>query len=324
MKKALIVGINEYPNETWKLSGCVDDAKSVSKLLKYNDDGNLNFNVLELINHEATRANVKKNIIKAFSNTDIGLFYFSGHGFDDRNDGQIVLYDGRDDLLGMTFKEIVECASQGDAPNKIIILDCCFSGRAGSNRDIGDKTTIDEGVTILTACTSKESALEVNGRGVFTNLLLSALEGGAADILGNVTPGSVYAYIDRSLGAFEQRPVFKTNVSRFVSLRNCTPKIQPDELRKIKIFFANPNDEYQLDPSYEPKNYEGSKECPAKEPYCTKEHAEIMTLLQEMNRNGLVVPTIDKHMYFAAMNGHTCKLTALGKHYWLLATKGNI
>lgn len=37
--------------------------------------------------------------------------------------------------------------------------------------------------------------------------------------LGDVTPGSIYAYIDRSLGGWEQRPVFKANIKRFVSLR---------------------------------------------------------------------------------------------------------
>ena len=38
--------------------------------------------------------------------------------------------------------------------------------------------------------------------------------------LGDVTPGSIYAYIDRSLGGWEQRPVFKANIKRFVSLRS--------------------------------------------------------------------------------------------------------
>ena len=46
-----------------------------------------------------------------------------------------------------------------------------------------------------------------------------------ASIIGNISPGSVYAYIDRSLGPWEQRPVFKTNVNRFVSLRKVNPPI---------------------------------------------------------------------------------------------------
>jgi len=35
---------------------------------------------------------------------------------------------------------------------------------------------------------------------VFTGLLVDALSGGAANLVGDVTPGSVYAHIDQSLG----------------------------------------------------------------------------------------------------------------------------
>ena len=52
--------------------------------------------------------------------------------------------------------------------------------------------------------------------GVFTGLLLQALHGGAANILGKITPGSLYAFVDNALDAWEQRPVFKTNVSQFI------------------------------------------------------------------------------------------------------------
>ena len=36
------------------------------------------------------------------------------------------------------------------------------------------------------------------------NLFVDALNGSAADILGQITPGSVYAHIDQSLGAWSQ------------------------------------------------------------------------------------------------------------------------
>lgn len=45
------------------------------------------------------------------------------------------------------------------------------------------------------------------------------LKGGAADIGGNITPASLYSFVDQSLGAWQQRPVFKTNISRFLPLR---------------------------------------------------------------------------------------------------------
>src|SRR3989344_350532 len=45
-----------------------------------------------------------------------------------------------------------------------------------------NKTLITKGVTILTASKDSESAVEINGHGVFTALLLQALSGGASDL----------------------------------------------------------------------------------------------------------------------------------------------
>jgi len=41
--------------------------------------------------------------------------------------------------------------------------------------------------------------------------------------------------------------------------------------------------------------------------------------LQLYESVGLVEPVDAEHMYFAAMNSKSCKLTALGLHYWKLA-----
>jgi hypothetical protein len=76
-------------------------------------------------------------------------------------------------------------------------------------------------MTIFTASTKGQYAAEANGGGVFTGLLIDALGGAAANLIGEVTPGGVYAHIDQSLGNWSQRPVFKTNVKKFVSLRVC-------------------------------------------------------------------------------------------------------
>ena len=81
---------------------------------------------------------------------------------------------------------------------------------------------------------------------MFTSLLVDALNGGAANLLGDVTPGSIYAHIDQSLGEWEQRPVFKTNVKRFTSLRRVVPAIQRADLRRIVDFFTTPSHESRL------------------------------------------------------------------------------
>ena len=59
-------------------------------------------------------------------------------------------------------------------------------------------------------------------------------------LTGDITPGSVYAHIDQSLGAWEQRPVLKTNVKQFVSLRKMSPPIPTSDLRRLTEFFPRP------------------------------------------------------------------------------------
>ena len=159
--------------------------------------------------------------------------------------------------------------------------------------------------------------LEPGRYSVFTDLLLQALSGGAADIRGNITPGSVYAYIDQALGEFGQRPVFKTNITRFVSLRKVIPQVSRNTLFKITDYFVDADSEYQLDPSYEPTN-KADEVHVLKEPYASLKNVAILKELQQMQSVGLVVPAGTDYMYYAAMEAKGCKLTALGKHYWKL------
>lgn len=67
----------------------------------------------------------------------------------------------------------------------------------------GTSSMLGEGLSILSACCANECAEELNGRGTFTSLLVDALNGGAADVMGHVTPGGVYAYIDKALGPWD-------------------------------------------------------------------------------------------------------------------------
>lgn len=105
---------------------------------------------------------------------------------------------------------------------------------AGSVAGMENHAAIAEGVTILTASRSDQPSLERKGHGVFTSLLINALEGAASNLTGSITLGSAYAHIDQSLGMWGQRPVFKTNTDSFASLREVDPAISPDDLRKLK------------------------------------------------------------------------------------------
>ena len=281
--------------------------------------------VKKLINQEATYDNIINITKEVFTDDcDIGFFYFSGHGYDDENDGKLVTYDYDTNHYGIRFRDIIEIVNSSKCKNKIVILDCCFSGKIGNYKFIGDATLLPLGTTIMTSCSSKETALEINRHGVFTNLLLLALKGGASDLFGRVSPGSIYSYIDSSLGDFEQRPLFKSHVNSFITIRNASKKADFNNVRKMLSLFKNENDKFQLDPSFEPTNYPGCEYAGKdglKKPYYLKENGDKFSLLQMGVRNALVRPCKEEHMYFAAMKSDCCQLTDLGKHYYILYKK---
>lgn len=324
MKVALIVGINYYEHGGL-LHGCVNDAYSVKSILERNDGGSVNFDC-KLITASGpaeviTRSDLKDSISKLFKiKAETALFYFAGHGHIEATGGYLLTSDARRGDEGVSLAEILVIANDSPATNKIIILDSCHSGIAGTPPAKGDTAALSEGLTILTASTQDQYASEEDGSGVFTTLLVDALSGSAANLVGDITPGSIYAHIDQSLGAWEQRPVFKTNVRSFVSLRKVAPSIQLEDLRRLPEFFPKPGFEYQLDPSYEPE-MQGRSEGMA---LPKEEHVRIFSILQKFNRLNLLVPVNAPHMWHAAMETKTCKLTALGEHYRRLILKGRI
>jgi hypothetical protein len=120
--------------------------------------------------------------------------------------------------------------------------------------------------------------MEENGSGLFTGLLIDALNGAAANLVGGATPGSIYAHIDQSLGPWVQRPFFKTNVKRFVSLRKTLPPIEIADLRRIKTHFPTPDYQIQLDPAYERESSTDQLNDPAVPPPDPAKNAVFDTL----------------------------------------------
>ncbi len=322
MKKALVVGINNYPSAP--LHGCIRDATEFAELISTNGDQSANFNVL--LKTDVMRKSTLRELIRdLFSGrNDTALFYFSGHGYMNEVGTYLLTPDHRKYDEGISMQDILSLANSSASTNKIIILDCCHSGAitapAFSHNISGH---INEGITILTASKQNEVAMEVSGKGVFTNLLLEGLKGGAANINGHITPGSIYSYIDQALGPWEQRPVFKTNVSGFTSLRNVTPMIANDALKRITAYFPSPTQLHQLDSSYEYTNDPEIKHL-CKAPFSEAHNVTVFNDLQKMCRVGLVEPVGEEHMYWAAMNGKACQLTRLGLHYWRLVNEKRI
>ena len=254
MRRALIVGIDDYSQAP--LHGCVNDAEAISAVLETNGTESPNFGagILLLTSPSAniTRHELRAGITKLFeTECDIALFYFSGHGLVRSGEGWIVTKDAQQYDEGISMTEILGLANKSPVKNKVIILDCCYSGGMGTPNITGNNAAeLSEGLTVLTASRASGSSGGTGKGGVFT-LVVAALEGGAADLRGHITPGSIYAYVDQALGAWDQRPIFKTNVSEFTSLREVAPQVSPETIRKLVSYFPDPGAVHPLDPTYE-------------------------------------------------------------------------
>lgn len=319
MRKALIVGIDYY-DRIGSLNGAVNDAHSVKAVLERHADGTLNFQQPKLLTSTGpdltvTRTELRDAVEELFrDDAEISLFYFSGHGYIDGAGGYLCASDCASGHDGLSLFEVMTFANNSPAKNKVIILDSCHSGVAGANAVAAQVAEIKEGVTILTASTAEQYAMETGGSGVFTSLLVDALSGAAANLVGEVTPGSVYAHIDQSLGNWAQRPVFKTNVKKFVSLRETKAPIELVQLQKLTVLFEDSTTQLKLDPSYEPERTGDERSVPPPDPVKNADFA----VLQALVKVNLVRPVDAPHMWHAAMESKACELTVLGQHYWKL------
>lgn len=329
MRKALIVGIDYY-DHIGGLSGCVNDAHAVKSVLERHADGTINFATPKLLTGTSATDRVEKGQIKDAvrdlfaDDSEIALFYFAGHGYIEDTGGFLCGTECRSGDDGLSLSELMTITGKSPAKNKIVILDSCHSGVAGNKPEVA-VAEVKEGMTILTASTAEQYAMEVTGggAGVFTSLFVDALGGAAANLLGDVTPGSVYAHIDQSLGPWAQRPMFKTNVKSFVSLRKATPPIPLSDLQALAMHFPTPDYNFSLDPSYEPERameYKSSDVLPPPDPQKTA----VFAILQKYAKVNLVRPVGENHMWHAAMNSKSCELTVLGEHYQKLVAKGLI
>ncbi|WP_454863486.1 caspase family protein [Pseudomonas hormoni] len=329
MKKALIIGIDDYP--TYPLKGCVNDATEVCQLLKRNADGSPNFSVRLMTskNTHVSCAALSQAISELFRGAaGTVVLYFAGHGIinPETNAGYIVSADGGKGAWGVSLSEILGLANDAHPriASSVIILDSCHSGFAGEVTGLNNSQAsfIGTGVTILTACHRDGTAQESQGRGVFTDILLDGLRGSCSDVVGNITPAALYSHVDQTLGPWEQRPIYKANVQTFITLRQVAPKIPFEVLRRLPEYFPERAHVFRLDPSYEPDR----QNFPADKRYMPidEDHVRIFKELQKCNRHGLIIPVNEEHMYYAALNSTGCKLTPLGAHYRKLAEMGRI
>lgn len=213
------IGINEYRNPALDLNYAKADAKAFSKII--DEKGKRLFKQIELVelyDGQATRENILEVLDKLAETVrpeDVFLFYYAGHGSMMENKFFFIptesvslyqldrlneesLYAG---LIQEKFKNI-------PALKQIVIMDACQSG--GSTEILAQRGAMEEkalaqlsrssGVHVLAAAGSEQFATELGnlGHGLFTYVILEALNGGAdgAPKDGNVTIYELKAYLN--------------------------------------------------------------------------------------------------------------------------------
>jgi uncharacterized caspase-like protein len=319
MRRALCVGIDEYP--FGQLQGCVSDATRIEAMLRGNHDGSPNFECRTLLapigsaHNIVTRAILREQVERLFADpADVALLFFAGHGTVNNLGGFLVTQDSTRYDEGVALADVLQWANGSRVHEIVIMLDSCFSGNMGNVPALDNQRALmREGVSILTAARGDQVSVEANGGGVFTSLVIDALDGGAANVLGSVSAPGIYAYVEAALGAWDQRPLFKAHVSKVIELRCAKPPITREILRRLPQLFPLPAEDLQLDPSFERSSQQANADNVAK-----------FGDLQALNRVHLVTPVGAPHMYDAAMNSQKCALTPSGRYYWRLAHDGRI
>lgn len=140
-RRALLVGINDYPDPAAQLDGCVNDTFRVSAMLQ--EFGFLPDGIRLCLNQRATAAGILERMEWLLSEPRPGdklFFYYSGHGAQLHTYGQGDAIDRKDETLvpwdfawtpqtSITDDQIFRLYSQLPYETELVmVFDCCHSG----------------------------------------------------------------------------------------------------------------------------------------------------------------------------------------------------
>ncbi len=235
-KRALLIGIDHYCDQ---LHFCGEnDAMALAEVLnqpesaKPNKGQHSNFicEVLASNDSTITKEQLHAAIRKLFAKeSEVALLYFSGHGY---HKGQETYLAASGQHEGVSVSTIVEMANTSGAKEVVILLDACHCD------NLDNISLAREGISIL--CAAKETHGHHEGKSQFSESVVAALVGGAADILGHVTASSIYQYLQLNT---ELRPDFKTSAIRFYPLIQQKPtmpykyKTSTEQLNDMQMFW---------------------------------------------------------------------------------------
>jgi len=140
-RRALLVGLNHYPDPANNLRGCVNDVLQVSSLLQRGFLFDASADIRLLTDERATTGRIVERLrwlLRGAGPGDTLVFHYSGHGAQVRDRHGDELDDGLDEIIcpydldwdDPFTDDDLHTILEGLAPgvNLTVILDCCHSG----------------------------------------------------------------------------------------------------------------------------------------------------------------------------------------------------
>lgn len=163
---ALLVGIDAYRYPVRPLNGCVNDVLNFEKYLRAAESKNYDLKIEVLRNEQATKTNIVNAFLQHLGQAganDVALFYYAGHGAQEKADPRVWRFEPDGKLEGLVCVDSIPSTGQNfnllvdkelrfllhrltgrsssnpraGTPHVLTIFDCCHSGSNTRNIYIG-------------------------------------------------------------------------------------------------------------------------------------------------------------------------------------------
>jgi uncharacterized caspase-like protein len=249
-RRALIIAVSDYDNlpKSQQLPFCKNDGDAVYEtLIRQGYEIPEGFKLIGKV--EGSK--IRQALIDFFAEAtakDTLVIYFSGHGMPDGHGSHFLASSdidrNRPQRAGYAFYELEKERERSVAKRAVIILDCCFSGAAGTEISMGDANDIakiardkieetfkeGEGKCLIASSLGDQFSYKMKDRdySVFTYYFLDGLngtDGKSINPWGYVTASTLSNYLyDKVTENGRQKPITKTAMSGEITLAYC-PKL---------------------------------------------------------------------------------------------------
>lgn len=244
--KVLLVGFSEYPKDAKHLSPLPAVKNNINDMENIFLDPEIigipRENIAKIID-EGTNADVARRIYEyAKAAEDTFILYYSGHGLIGKASPELYLATSETseesaDFTALPFNKVRQAINESPAKKKILIIDCCFSGRAlkevmGSKTNLLQSQMDIKGTYAMASAPANKLAIAPEGarHTAFTGELIRALGQGIDNQKDTLTLADIFDHIRGQLSKDPKLPepqhVTNLDPGNFILARNRRSQIQ--------------------------------------------------------------------------------------------------